>query len=35
MQIPKKGILFSLAYLMVINLPSIPRLPKPPGTNIP
>jgi hypothetical protein len=33
--IPRYGILFSLAYLMAINLPVIPRPPNPPGTKIP
>ena len=34
-QRPRNGILFSLAYLIAAILPSIPRLPKPPGTRIP
>ena len=34
-QIPKYGTLFSLAYLAAFIIPSIPRLPKPPGTIIP
>ena len=34
-QIPRKGILFSLAYLMAEILPSVPLLPKPPGINNP
>ena len=33
-QIPKKGIFFSLAYLIAIIIPSIPLEPKPPGTTI-
>ena len=34
-QIPKNGILFSLAYFIARILPSIPRIPNPPGTTIP
>ena len=34
-QIPKKGIFFSLAYLIAAILPSVPLLPNPPGINIP
>ena len=32
-QIPRYGILFSRAYLAALILPSVPRSPKPPGTN--
>ena len=34
-QIPKYGILFSRAHLAARIMPSIPRLPNPPGTKIP
>jgi len=34
-QIPKKGILFNLAYFMAAILPSLPLLPKPPGIRTP
>ena len=34
-QIPRNGILFSLANLIALILPSIPRFPNPPGTKIP
>ena len=34
-QRPRNGILFSLAYLMAVIFPSIPRSPNPPGTRIP
>ena len=34
-QIPRKGILFSLAYLIAAILPSVPLLPNPPGINNP
>jgi len=34
-QIPKKGILFSLTYLIAAIFPSIPREPKPGPTSIP
>ena len=34
-QIPKKGILFSLAYLMALILPSMPLCPNPGATRIP
>ena len=34
-QRPKKGILLFLAYSIALILPSIPRLPNPPGTIIP
>src|SRR3990172_11252232 len=33
--IPKNGILFSLAYLIEVILPSTPLLPKPPGIRMP
>ena len=33
-QIPRYGILFSLAYSAVVIMPSIPLCPKPPGTKI-
>jgi hypothetical protein len=34
-QIPKNGILFSLAYLIASIFPSVPLFPKPPGIKIP
>ena len=34
-QIPKKGILFNLAYFMAAIFPSLPLFPKPPGIKIP
>ena len=34
-QIPKKGILFSLANLIASILPEIPLLPNPPGISMP
>jgi hypothetical protein len=34
-QIPKKGIFFSLAYLIASIFPSVPLLPNPPGIKIP
>ena len=34
-QIPKKGILFCLAYLIDSIFPSVPLLPNPPGIKIP
>ena len=34
-QRPRNAILFSLAYLIALILPSIPLLPNPPGTIIP
>jgi hypothetical protein len=34
-QIPKNGIFCSLAYLIARSMPSVPRMPKPPGTRIP
>ena len=34
-QMPKKGLLFSLAYLQVAALPATPLPPKPPGTRMP
>ena len=34
-QIPKYGILVSLAKFAVLIIPSLPRLPNPPGTKIP
>mmetsp|Transcript_13975 Transcript_13975/g.30876 ORF Transcript_13975/g.30876 Transcript_13975/m.30876 type:complete len:204 (-) Transcript_13975:1278-1889(-) len=34
-QIPKKGIFFSLAKRIASTFPSIPRIPKPPGTSMP
>ena len=33
-QIPKKGILLTLAYLIAAILPSVPLLPNPPGIKI-
>ena len=32
---PKKGILFNLAYFMAAIFPSLPLLPKPPGIRTP
>ena len=34
-QIPRKGILFSLAYFIAEIFPSVPLFPKPPGINNP
>ena len=34
-QIPRKGILLTLAYLIAAIFPSVPLLPKPPGIKIP